>query len=256
MVGNRHAFSLVELSIVLVILGLLVGGILAGQSLIRAAELRSISTDIQKIRTATNAFRDRYFSLPGDFNLATNVWTSAGASCLASNVSPAVGGTCNGNNNGEIFYTSESWLFWEHLGLAGLLEGQYAGGDQSVPYGRVLVAGVNAFKTRLPNVAIQPGHALVYDITTNYLYIGSDQYDNNILVFPAMKTEEAWNLDTKMDDGKATYGAFLAGNAFNGTSYPQWCVSNWKFTGSAQGSGDYTNFNNALGTGCLLAYKL
>ena len=59
-------FSLVELSIVLVILGLLIGGILTGQSLIRAAELRSVTTQYQGYVTAVNTFRDKYFALPGD----------------------------------------------------------------------------------------------------------------------------------------------------------------------------------------------
>lgn len=59
------AFSLVELSIVLVILGLLTGGILAGQSLIRAAELRAVSTEYSRYITATQSFRDKYFAVPG-----------------------------------------------------------------------------------------------------------------------------------------------------------------------------------------------
>ncbi|PZP83692.1 MAG: type II secretion system protein, partial [Azospirillum brasilense] len=57
-----HGFSLVELSIVLVILGLLTGGILGGQSLIRAAELRTISTDANRYITAAQTFRDKYFA--------------------------------------------------------------------------------------------------------------------------------------------------------------------------------------------------
>lgn len=71
---TEFAFSLVELSIVLVILGLLVGGVVAGQSLIRAAELRSVSTDYQRFLTATLTFRDKYFALPGDFTMASRVW--------------------------------------------------------------------------------------------------------------------------------------------------------------------------------------
>lgn len=67
----RNAFSLVELSIVLVILGLLTGGILAGQSLIRAAELRAVSTEYNRHFTAIQSFRNRYMALPGDMNNAT-----------------------------------------------------------------------------------------------------------------------------------------------------------------------------------------
>ncbi len=53
---SNHAFTLVELSIVLVILGLLVGGVLSGQSLIHAAELRSISTDIARFQAMKSTF--------------------------------------------------------------------------------------------------------------------------------------------------------------------------------------------------------
>ena len=75
--ATRHtqlAFSLVELSIVLVILGLLVGGILSGQSLIRAATLRSFVKQHEQHYTAVMSFRDKYSQLPGDMNNATQFW--------------------------------------------------------------------------------------------------------------------------------------------------------------------------------------
>jgi len=68
---KRSAFTLVELSIVLVILGLLVGGTLTGQSLIHAAELRSVVKDYEKYKTAMHVFEDKYFALPGDMTNAT-----------------------------------------------------------------------------------------------------------------------------------------------------------------------------------------
>ena len=74
--GKRSAFSLVELSIVLVILGLLTGGILSGQSLIRAAELRSVTTEYSRYTAATYSFRDKYFALPGDMSNAESFWGS------------------------------------------------------------------------------------------------------------------------------------------------------------------------------------
>ena len=68
---DQRGFTLVELSIVLVILGLLVGGVLSGQSLIRAAELRAVSTEHSKFVTAMNSFRDKYFAAPGDMKPPT-----------------------------------------------------------------------------------------------------------------------------------------------------------------------------------------
>lgn len=96
----RHGFSLVELSIVLVILGLLVGGVLTGQSLIRAAELRSVSTEFAKYQAAVNTFRDKYFALPGDMNNATSFWGKDNVACAAHTGTAATPGTCNGDGNG------------------------------------------------------------------------------------------------------------------------------------------------------------
>ena len=117
---QKQGFSLVELSIVLVILGLLTGGILTGQSLIRAAELRSVTTEFQKYQTAAMTFRDRYFALPGDMRNATDFW---GAMTNCGAASPAGTGTqtCNGNGNGSIDTatasgrTGENFGFWRQL---------------------------------------------------------------------------------------------------------------------------------------------
>lgn len=96
----RHrGFSLVELSIVLVILGLLVGGVLAGQSLIKAASARKTLAWNTGMQTNFNTFRDKYFALPGDMTNATDFWgrsTAAGV-CTGQPGTPSATGTCNGD---------------------------------------------------------------------------------------------------------------------------------------------------------------
>jgi prepilin-type N-terminal cleavage/methylation domain-containing protein len=94
---KRNGFSLVELSIVLVILGLLVGGVLSGQNLIRASELRKYITLQNQYRTAISAFRDKYFALPGDMTNATAFWSAKAAANCTNNSGAAVvaaTGTC------------------------------------------------------------------------------------------------------------------------------------------------------------------
>jgi prepilin-type N-terminal cleavage/methylation domain-containing protein len=135
----RAGFSLIELSIVLVILGLLTGGILTGQNLIRAAELRSVTTEFQNYQTAVMTFRDKYFALPGDMPNATDFWGSAGGSgalgdgCEAGANSGTA--TCNSDGNGIVTTRgtsadsefNEPFMFWQHLVNAGLIEGSYTG---------------------------------------------------------------------------------------------------------------------------------
>jgi prepilin-type N-terminal cleavage/methylation domain-containing protein len=136
---SKRAFSLVELSIVLVILGLLVGGVLSGQSLIRAAQLRAITAEYSRYVTATQSFKDKYFALPGDMNNATSFWGAAdGSTGLTAACFGAAGTgtqTCNGDGSGTIYPTSasdESLRFWQHLARAGLIEGSYTGRLQTI----------------------------------------------------------------------------------------------------------------------------
>src|SRR3954471_15989161 len=63
---KQVGFTLIELSIVLVIIGLVVGGVLVGQDLIKAAQIRSAVSKIEKYNTAVHTFRTKYNALPGD----------------------------------------------------------------------------------------------------------------------------------------------------------------------------------------------
>lgn len=220
--GNRAqgGFSLVELSIVLVILGLLVGGILAGQSLIRASELRSVSTEYQRYVSAIAAFRDKYFMLPGDITNATSFWTAG--TCPGTSASPATGpATCNGDGNGQIQRTptggasNEVYRFWQHLANAGLVEGTFSGVANSTTYNdpesRV---GWNVPASKWSKAGWTPLFVGAQDITNTVWFEGAY---GHIFYFgasnagdytgePVLKPEEAWNVDTKLDDGKPGTG--------------------------------------------------
>ncbi len=219
---KSHGFSLVELSIVLVILGLLVGGILAGQSLIRAAELRSISTDVNRYITATATFRDKHFALPGDMANAIAFWGTDAGGCPNGG---GATGTCNGDGNGKIGQGSnvanqcENEEYWRHLVRAGLIEGNYTPNTAVTCYAP-MTPGAEIPKLRIGNGAISMAH--VGNITTsgsfpgNAFYPGS--YGNTYILGTApgsvnyltngdfLKPEEAWNIDSKMDDGRPGYG--------------------------------------------------
>lgn len=213
------AFSLVELSIVLVILGLLVGGILAGQSLIKAAELRSVSADLVKFETATHAFRDKYFALPGDFNNATSFWGKDAARCSGAVGTAATPGTCNGDGDAQWTTTagvssrSEQMMMWQHLNLAGLLDGGYTGvhGPTSATLG---IRGENLPPSKFNNVAYAAEYKTV-TFSGNSFYFGSSSDATNGRPWAGGFTpEQLWNLDNKMDDGAPYLGRFYAQNGY------------------------------------------
>lgn len=202
----QKGFSLVELAIVLVIIGLITGGILTGQELIRASELNSVSSDVNKIQVAINTFKLKYNGLPGDIPNASSYWTTC--------ASPAT--LCNGNNDGVIgnVYANafvESARVWQILGLSGLISGSYPG-----TYGPVgdhdHLIGVTSPALKISGAGMAIGSWGYQD--TVWLYAGN--YQNAIFLgsytsgdYPQgnfLTPTEAQSIDSKYDDGKPGVG--------------------------------------------------
>jgi prepilin-type N-terminal cleavage/methylation domain-containing protein len=214
-----HAFSLIELSIVLVILGLLTGGILAGKSLIHAAEMRSVGVEYGRYRTAALSFRDKYYMLPGDINNAQQFWGTA--TCPGDYTTPATDSkTCNGNGDGLIG-SNEVLRFWQHLSNAGLVEGAYIGVPSNADgYAFGVVAPYNVPMSRANRaewMARSVGEVAISDAVYfegsygNVLML--DQFQSvltSIIPHPFIP-EDAWNIDTKLDDGKPGTGKVRTG---------------------------------------------
>ncbi len=218
----RRGFSLVELSIVLVILGLLVGGILAGRSLIRAAELRAVGTEYQRYKTAMMAFRDKYFQAPGDFRDATRFWGRMSTTGCPTYSSAAISstGTCDGNADGSISgagggASSERFQIWRHLALSGMIEGEYSGmagasgstdceAGVNCPVSKInnaswMVQTLNNFAGDTAAYAMNYGNAFVF----GGLQAGGGPFQK--IITPI----EAWNIDSKMDDGLPASGRVI-----------------------------------------------
>lgn len=216
-----RGFSLVELSIVLVILGLLTGGILAGQSLIRASEIRAVTTEYQRYVTATHSFHDKYSALPGDFKNATQFWgTQDPDAATCKTTASSTTATCDGDGNGKIEAwptgSNERFRYWQHLANAGLIEGTYQGISIGATDSGTL-GGSNAPRSALTNatwyihlLSITGADTSRYAIDYGHAYeLGAE----NSGVDPskaALRPEEAWNIDTKIDDGKPGYGNVIA----------------------------------------------
>lgn len=135
--SSRSAFTLIELSIVLVIIGLIVGGILVGRTLIGSAQARSQMKQMEEFQTAANTFKVKYNALPGDISPtdATNLglFTFTGTYAGRQNlIDVGMSGSwgylrCGfGDGSGDIQY-SESYVFWQHLSQAKLVAGEFGG---------------------------------------------------------------------------------------------------------------------------------
>jgi prepilin-type N-terminal cleavage/methylation domain-containing protein len=219
---NNQGFSLVELSIVLVILGLLTGGILTGQNLIRAAELRSVTTEFQTYQTAVMTFRDKYFALPGDMRNATDFWGAVGGggggvACFGAESSD--GATCNGNSDGYTGYYAgfgplyawgERFHFWVQLSNAGLVEGAYTGVTDSGADSYTITPGKNVPTAKYGGSmwdvygrAGVSGSANVFDDSGGLIFTLRTVADQEV---SPLKPNEIWNIDKKIDDGRPAYG--------------------------------------------------
>jgi len=219
----NKGFTLIELSIVLVIIGLLVAGITGGQSLIRAAELQSVVKDTQQFKTALNTFSLQYNSLPGDLSNASEYWPDC-------DPTPPIGRPCDGNDDGEIGLflgvaadnPHEIFRAWQHLALAGLLPGEFTG--LGVGLGNFTVTpGSNAPASKLEggaywmaewNSAIATGFATPNVSRRDGLaiYLGAEDpffggvYHLGGLLSPA----DARVIDKKADDGNPDSGDVLS----------------------------------------------
>ena len=206
---NRQGFSLVELAVVLVIIGLIVGGVLKGQDLIQSAQLNAVQTDANKIRTAMNTFQNKYVALPGDLSNPDDVIDSE-----------IFGDSDGGNGDGRIdgdrtTGDSEAVQAWVHLAASGLL-GQINASELD---GNALDA-TNSFSGAVGGFYSLgqglDGDSLNFQEVSNseiWLVLANDNDDSHD--GPIVPADEAAELDRKTDDGAPDTGS-LRGDTASG----------------------------------------
>jgi prepilin-type N-terminal cleavage/methylation domain-containing protein len=209
--SNKSGFTLIEMSIVLVIIGVIMGGVLIGQELLRAAEVRGIVAQVDSLNTAVDSFRSKYNALPGDFS----------GTISANYLGAGIGG---GDGNGLIWKDTGipdgsiylfggggaiqgelGWVF-NHLSKANLMDGYY--------YANTGAMTSYTVGSNMPFLKNNKGGILLYSYTdyNTYWHLGvrSNTTSTSVQTVNAFSPENAYQVDAKMDDGFANTGLVQA----------------------------------------------
>jgi prepilin-type N-terminal cleavage/methylation domain-containing protein len=230
MYNRRSGFTLIELSIVLVIIGLIVGAIVVGKDLINAAAIRGTITQYSQFEAAINTFRDKYQGLPGDI-------TQDQAAALGFQPTSRPGGSniMHGNDILESggfpagnYLGSEELLFWQDLSSAQLIDGSFTSATDSIP------ANLTPEQIPLYSPAATIGNGTYWGATSsygmsayeilgitpmplyNFFYLGRIAFVIGSMpdTIAGLSSSQAYDIDVKLDDGMPTTGTVLAGNGY------------------------------------------
>jgi prepilin-type N-terminal cleavage/methylation domain-containing protein len=217
MLNKKNAFTLIELSIVMVIIGLIIGGIISGKELILGAQVRSTVSQIIKYNAAVNTFQIKYQAMPGDFSNASNFIPGAvnGNGDGLVGINGSYGGYSIAPGNTLCNYSliiapiSVEYInFWSHLSSSNLIEGSYAANNA----GNVsLISGYNMPATKINQLAGIFAYGNVSDQINYYqlgLYAVSPGSGASTINF--LSGYAAYAIDSKMDDGLPYSGIVIA----------------------------------------------
>jgi prepilin-type N-terminal cleavage/methylation domain-containing protein len=186
---KQGGFTLVEIAIVLVIIGLLLGGILKGQEMINQAKIKNVIADMSGVSAAMYGYQDRYKALPGDDRHAAGRWNST---------PPTIGTIGNGIVEGKWSTAgTEAIVFWDHLRRAGFISGTGAENPFNAVSGKMGVQTGDGTVTT-------PGGMLSDGEATPTLFTSL------VLCSAGLPDKIAISVDAQMDDGIGKKGSVRA----------------------------------------------
>ena len=229
---SKFGFTLLELSIALVVMGLIVGGILVGRDLLDAAYARSQIAQIDKFQTATRLFETKYGYLPGDIPspYATNYGFQArGSYGGEGDGDGALEGDCSNSAGSWSYYDQgcgEEAVFWADLTAASLIDSNIFGYDKkgaNYPYisgsngmGNVTASTTPSIKDWLPAAKIGANNFIyVYGTSSGLNYFAVSTVDTigwtvQSNLNPGLTVQQAYMIDSKIDDGLPQSGNVTA----------------------------------------------
>ena len=193
--GRLSGFTLVEIAIVLVIVGLLLGGLFKGRELITMARVHKITGQIQAVQAAYYAFAELHRYPPGDMPNAKAV---AGIGSAISS-----GALYGGDGDGGLDEGSfqEASAVWHHMAAAGLIQGAYAGG----------VSAASAYKPGEAAPANPYGGAMLLGVLNEYMdAVASPSARLALVLGDGIPVGVLRMIDNRLDDGKPATGSLRA----------------------------------------------
>lgn len=250
----ESGFTLVELSIVLVIIGFLIAGIAAATNMVKQAELRSVMSDMRNYATSYNNFVGKYNAVPGDFSSADTVFD---AQCGVT--------SCLGNGNGIIelddgTIANEVLNAWTQLGAAGFINGSFASSGTASPAVTAVTIGADVPPSKVSGAGYQmvggdtdlvTGLGFNFSVAQNALLLGKvdTTTPSQLLGVGSLVPEDAYQLDSKMDDGNVNGSEFVGANTGSFMA-----ADGVGAVGTCAVTGGYTISNGAVE--CIAAFAL
>jgi prepilin-type N-terminal cleavage/methylation domain-containing protein len=193
-IKKTQGFTLVEIAIVLVIIGLLLGGILKGQEMITQAKIKNEMADFSGVSAAYHGYQDRYRAIPGDDPQAGARWTTGNPVAFAGDGNGIVAGTYNNACPTPLVAASaETCDFWDHLRRAGFVSGN--GGQQP-------------FNALTGLIGVQTGDGAAGQTLLNQG--GGNGFVGLIMCSANLPDKIAIAVDSQMDDGAPNLGTLRA----------------------------------------------